>query len=210
MYTKNVQVCHGTKRLTPSALVMKGRYCITCMTDNPDFPEPVPSLAQVAEACDALDVSSRIYDFTHSRVELIIRNEARERLRQLVIGLAAYVQSVSNGEHCIATSAGFEAKRKRSASVPTPAPGDLRTVWTPYPGRIDLRWDGVKGRHIYEVWYTEGDPRDPNSWQLLTKTSKNHYSATGLKSFVFYSFRVLALGALGHSPLSDVAMGKAC
>ena len=71
-----------------------------------------------------------------------------------------------------------------------------------------MRWNGVKNRRLYVVWYTTGDPHDPASWKLLLQLSKHYHTAEHLTSDVVHFFRVSALGALGEGPMSDVASAK--
>lgn len=209
MFTRNVAICHGTKRVPSPQLVDRGRYHVTMMSGNPAFPGPQPSLAEVTQACDQLDLFSQTYQFTRGRLDLAARNEAHAHLRMLIISLAAYVQTTCGGDRGTALSAGFETKRKRSPSEPMTAPGDVRASRTAYPGTIDLRWAAVKHRKIYAVYYTDGDPGQPEGWTLLLHTSKNYCTVTELVSDVQYTFRITALGAQGEGPVSDIAVAKA-
>lgn len=158
IYARSVLVCHGTKRVPAADLVLRGRNHVNLMAGNPAFPDPQPSLAEVSKACDELNVASQVYEFNKGRVDLVTRNEARERLRRLIISLAAYVQACSDGDRTIAMKAGFKTKRKRSPSEPMDRPGNVRAKAAAFPGSIDLRWGGVKGHKMYGVWFTDDDP----------------------------------------------------
>ena len=89
------------------------------------------------------------------------------------------------------------------------APTDVRAVATPYPGKLLLRYKGVKGRLVYEVYICSGDPKVEADWSLYTSTGKNSLSISDLESGKEYFFRVLALGSAGASPASDVTSAKA-
>ncbi|MEO8589556.1 MAG: fibronectin type III domain-containing protein [Flavobacteriales bacterium] len=209
MYTSTPLVCHGTKRLSAAELVVRGRNHVSTMTGNPAFPHPLPSLAEVAAACDELDHASQVFEFNRGRMDLSTRNLAHERLRRLIICLAGYVQGHCRGDRSIVRSAGFVTKHKRSASMPMAIPGGVRAERADHPGCIDLRWDAVKGRKMYTIQFTDGDPSNEEGWRQLTLTSKNHFTATGLESDRAYTFRILAFGALGYGPPSDISIAKA-
>lgn len=206
MYTRPVLVCHGTKRLTAQELVSKTRTHVSMMTGNPHFPDPMPSLAEVTEACDELDIAAQVYAFNHGRMDLNNRNTSYQRVRQLVILLAIHVQNRCKNDRAIALSAGFETKRKRSPSQPTGTPANVRAASTAYPGSIALRWNAVKARKVYSVWMTERDPQIEEGWQLVEQTSRNFCTIADLERFKTYTFRVMAIGVLGHGAMSDIAI----
>jgi len=209
MYTRTATICHGTKRVPSPALVEKGRTHVALMSANPAFPDPRPTLQEVATACDELDAASQVYEFNKGRLDLVARNAAHARLRLLIIGLAAYVQATCGSDASTIRSAGFEIKRKRAPSQPMTAPGDVRAKRAELPGCIDLRWGAVKGRRLYEVQICTGDPSQATCWALLFQTSKNHCTVPHLTSDRPYTFRVHAIGVLGAGPMSDIATAKA-
>ena len=206
MYTSTVLVCHGTKRLTAQELVSKTRTHVTMMNGNPHFPDPMPSLAEITEACDELDIAAQVYSFNHGRMDLNNRNTAYQHVRKLIILLAIHVQNRCKNDRAIALSAGFETKRKRSPSQPTGTPADVRAVSRTSPGSIDLRWNAVKARKVYSVWMTDSDPQNEDGWQLVEQTSRNFCTIEDLERFKAYTFRVSAFGVLGHGAMSDIAI----
>ncbi|MBK7946398.1 MAG: fibronectin type III domain-containing protein [Flavobacteriales bacterium] len=137
------------------------------------------------------------------------RDEACTHLRMLLRGLGGYVQNVSRGDAAIIQSAGFETKRKVQPSAPLAAPERVVAMRTEYPGTLVVRWGGVKNRKCYEVQVNGGDPTDASAWCTLTFTGQNQVRAEGLESQRQYYFRVIAFGAKGCSPVSDIAMAKA-
>ena len=209
MYTRYTLVCVGTKGLSAPQLVSKAHLHVQMMTDNPAFPDPSPSLAVITEACNALDHASQVYEFNRGRVDKVTRDEASQRLCHLLRSLASSVQSASKGDHGKVYSAGFEVKKSRQPSEPMRAPTAVVAQRSVFPGQIELRWSAVRNRKIYRVWITSGDPNDELLWRVLEQTSRNHLKVMGLQSNVVHTFRVEALGVLGYSPVSDIAMAKA-
>ncbi|MBK8498874.1 MAG: fibronectin type III domain-containing protein [Flavobacteriales bacterium] len=206
-FTFNVRL--GISGITPTTLVEKGRNHVTMLTGNAAFVTPTPPLSRITAACDALDNANQAYDFNRGKVEKEARDVAANELKDLLRELAGYVQANCNNEKDLILSAGFDVRRSASPLGELPAPGNVRALVTPFTGRIDLRWNGVRGRLIYAVYMTAIDPLDPAGWNLLTQTSKNRHTVEGLTSDRVYSFRLQTIAAAGVSPMSDLASAKA-
>jgi len=199
----------GHSRVTFVALVDKSRTNISMLTGNATYATPNPTLAAFTTATDELDSAVQAYDFSRSRLDKQDRDLAFVALKAMRSDLGAYVQTTSGGDASLITSAGFEMEAGRQPLGLLAAPQDVRAVSTAYPGKVELRYKGVKGRLVYEVSICAGDPKVEADWSLYTTTGKNRVSFTGLVSGKEYFFRVVALGAAGASPLSDVANAKA-
>lgn len=199
----------GIDRATPTMLVDQGRNHVTMLTGNAAFPTPKPALADITTACNELDAANQAYEFNRGKLEKDSRDERYQTLKALIRELGGYVQQESQGAKDLILSAGFDVRRSATPVGPLPAPQDVRALVTPYPGRIEVRWKGVRGRSVYELAICTGNPEVPENWSLLAITSKNRYTADGLQSDKVYFFRVVAMGAAGASPVSDPAMAKA-
>ncbi len=197
----------GFSRITSSALVEKGRNCVKMLTGNPAFTTPVPTLASITAACNALDAANQAYDFTRSRLDKEARATGFAALKLMIKELGGYVTALSAADKDLILSAGFEVEKSRQPIGKLPAPVDVRADVTLYPGRIDVRWKGVAGRSFYILEMREDV--DGAQWEQVLLTTKNRYTAEGLTSNSLYSFRVTAMGAAGASPVSDYATAKA-
>lgn len=190
-------------------LVDKARTNVTRMTDNPNFPTPTPPLADLTAVADRLDSAVQAYDFTRSRIDKQERDAAFAALKDLRQDLGAYVQSISNGELAVITSAGFTTRAQAHPVGQLPAPQNVRTLVRPYPGSLELRFGGVKHRIMYRTWICTGDPLVESNWEVHSLTGKVRVVVDGLESGKNYFFRVEALGVAGPSPMSDVSSAKA-
>lgn len=179
------------------------------LTGNPDFPTPTPTTAIIGTACDKLEAATNAYDFNRGKLEKEARDLAVADLKFLIRELGGYVQANCKGESDLILSTGFNVRRDNTPIGQLPAPKNVLASTTLYPGRIDLRWDGVKGRSIYEVWMTDGDPSLETGWKMIAVTPKPRFTVKDLKSNVVYTFRLVAQGPTGASPASDVAKAKA-
>ncbi len=199
----------GTKRMPPAELLVQGRNHYEQIAGAPVFTALHPWLPDLKAACDRLHAALLAFANNPGPRELSHRNQAYTELKNEITRFGAGVQSCSNGDPFIIGAAGFAVKLKRQASQPMPAPVRVVARRTGFPGNIQVRWGAVKNRYIYNVWYTKSDPTIAEDWQLLTATTKNHCLAEGLESDQVYTFRVVAIGVLGESPMSDIATAKA-
>ena len=199
----------GHTQVTYTALVDKSRTNNTMLTGNAAFPTPNPTLVAFATATDRLDKAIQNYDFSRSRLDREERDLAFAELKAMRADLGGYVQTTSTGDQELITSAGFETEKARQPIGQLPAPADVRALVRPYPGSLEVRWKGVKGRLSYQLFLCSGDPKVEANWQLHATTGKNRLMVDALDSNVTYFFRAVALGAAGFSPVSDVASAKA-
>ncbi len=199
----------GHSRVGFQALTDKTRTNITKLTGNAAFATPMPPLAALGTAADRLDSAVQAYEFSRSRLDKQERDIAFDELKGLRQDLGGYVQTVSNGDPELITSAGFEMVESRKPLGLLPAPIDVRATVRPYPGSLELRFGGVPGRLAYRTYICEGDPLDEKNWRVLSVTGKVRVVVDGLESGKNYFFRVETLGAAGASPMSDMTSAKA-
>lgn len=203
------QVKLGHSRVTYTALVGMSRTNVTKLTGNLAFTTPNPPLADITAGANRLDKAINDYEFTRSRPDKLERDVAFEELKTMRADLGAYVQTTSAGDPELILSAGFETEKARQPVGLLPAPLNVLALVRPYPGTLELRYKGVKGRLSYQIYICSGDPNMEANWHLHATTGKNRLVFEGLESNVVYYFRVVALGAAGFSPASDVASAKA-
>ncbi|MBL0126036.1 MAG: fibronectin type III domain-containing protein [Flavobacteriales bacterium] len=195
-------------RLTPAQLIERARAIVLAMTANINFTTPNPALPAVTAATDALELADAAVLNNGGRQDYLARNQRMRELRDLLTLLGAYVQVTSGGDPEKILSAGMQTRASASPVGLLPAPGNLRALTSSLSGVIDLRWDRVKGRLVYEAIIGEGDPQLPENWKPLVVLGRNSYKATGLKSGMTYYFMVRAIGAAGPGPFSDPATEK--
>jgi hypothetical protein len=199
----------GHSRVSFEALVDKAQTNVSKLTGNAAFATPMPALAVITAAADRLDNAVQAYAFSRSRLDKQERDIAFAELKGLRQDLGGYVQTVSNGDPELITSAGFEMVASSKPKGILSAPKDVVALARPYPGSLELRFRGVRGRTAYQVYICEGDPLDQKNWSLHTVTGKNRLLFDGLESGKVYFFRVETLGAAGVSAVSDMTSAKA-
>lgn len=199
----------GLDRITPSILLLKVRNMVAKLTGNAAFPTPIPTLVDVTAAADELEAAIIAHEDNPGPGEVVERSIAFQKVKGLYIDLGGYVQAASNGDHELIKSAGGVVRRSPSPIGELPAPKKVTAVSTPFAGRIDISWGGVRGRSMYEPEMCSGDPKVESDWKPLFLTTKNRHTITGLESGKLYYFRVKAIGTAGSSPVSDQAVAKA-
>jgi len=199
----------GIAHVTSSALVEKGRNIIIKMTGNVDFPAPMPPLAEITAAVDALETANALVLLNGGKQEYEGRRVALAVYSKVLHRLAGHVSSVAGDDRGMILSSGFEARKRAERLGRLPAPTNVRAIRTPFPKQVELRWDAVHGRSAYQVWMTDGDPTVESGWKLVAQTTRNSYTATDLIAPKYYSFRVAAFGTAGSSPMSASAMALA-
>ncbi|MBK9149107.1 MAG: fibronectin type III domain-containing protein [Flavobacteriales bacterium] len=191
--------------LSPAALVERARAIIAALTGNADFTTPVPTLAAVGAAADAVEAADTAVLNNGGKQDYLARNLRVQELRDLLVLLGAYVQVTSGGDPEKILSAGYPYRKAPEPVGPLPAPGNLRVEVNKLAGQLDLAWDRVVGRMFYEAQSNSTDPAVEADWKSLVNQSDNTYSATGLTGNKLYYFRVRAVGAAGAGPWSDPA-----
>ena len=199
----------GHSRVSFEALEDKAQTNVSKLTGNAAFPSPMPALSVITTAAARLKSAVQAYNFSRSRLDKQERDIAFAELKGLRQDLGGYVQTVSNGDPELITSAGFEMVASSKPKGLLSAPKDVVALTRPFPGSLELRFRGVRGRTAYQVYICEGDPLDQKNWSLHTVTGKNRLLFDGLESGKVYFFRVETLGAAGVSAVSDMTSAKA-
>lgn len=198
----------GINGLSCSQTVDRARNLVLALTGNPNFVTPFPSTAVITAAADAADDAELLYQKTGSRLDRVARDERWAELRTVINDSAGYVTSVCSGNREKILSSSFGVRALPGPPVPLPAPTDVRADQTLVAGEIKVRWRAVRNRKTYMVQWCIGDPLVEANWATLTLTGKVSHTAIGLDRNQTYCFRIIAVGAAGNSPLSDVAIAQ--
>lgn len=198
----------GLTRLKAPAVVAKAEYVEGKMSSNTNFPTPTPSVAQVTAARNAL-VTALAAAESGAHADIATKNEAVRTLRDLLTKMARFVNSAAGGDVDKAVTSGFELAKRPEPIDKLDAPLELSARMSSYQGRIDLKWDRVRGARMYQVYICDGDPADATKWTMVGVCSKAKHTVADLEANKFFNFRVTALGRIGEGPASEVVTAKA-
>jgi len=199
----------GFDRVTVKALVGKARNSVTMMTGNPAYPSPGPVLTAVTDAADKLALADEAYVFNRGKLEKDNRDQSFQSLKAAYRNLGAYVQVASEGEKEVILSGGFNVRREGLPVGIPQSPLNVLAESTRFHRQLEVRWGASKGRLLYKVYQTVGDPTTEEGWELIAETGKTRLLVEGLARFQTYSYRIVAIGAAGASPASDAASATA-
>lgn len=194
----------NTRGLNASQIVSKVRFIEERMNLNPAFPNPVPTLAEIALAREALEAAITAAK-DGGRTATAIRQARQRDLVLLLNQLGGYVSSIAEGNALAILSSGFEVKRSSTPAGELDPPTDVQARISSYKGRIDLRWKPVKDAIAYHVHMNRSEPTDENGWELAAVSTRSSSKVSGLISATTYWFRVAAIGTAGMGPHSEVA-----
>ncbi len=193
--------------LNAPEMVAKAEWVVSKMTGNTSFPTPAPTLAAVTAATDALGLAIAAAESgAHEAIDA--RDLALVELRNLLAALCLYVNYTCGTDLAKAITSGFEPVREPSP-ITLVAPAKMAAVTAlGFSGCIDLKWQAVDGAHLYHIFVGEGDPATAK-WTLAGASTRARLRAGDLEPGKLYSFYVVALGATGVGPASEIVSSRA-
>ena len=192
----------GVKDLSSSALVGKAMHIEHCMTNNPHFPAPVPSIADIAaKRAELQNWSAQAVGGGYAAVAT--RWAVHTDLERMLVQLSKYVMAQAQGDIERQVSSGFEMRRPPLKITDLHAPAQLEAKHSDYAGGIKLSWSAVRGARTYQVFVTAQEGEE--GWQLVAHSTRIRTEVLGLEPGRFYRFRIRAVFAAGEGPTSNAA-----
>ena len=190
---KTAKIVINFTTLSDGNLESKALSIIDAMTDNPNFPNPDPSLAEVNTA--VTEYSSALAGArSKDKVQVELKNIKRAALITVLKNLAAYVNYTSKGDRSIMASSGFDVSKDAKSAIVMSAPKNFKIVSGENSGQAFLKVSGVKGIKTYAHQYTPDPLTDASVWQTKYVTTR-YYTFEGLETAKKYWFRVAAIGS---------------
>ena len=180
------------------ALVILATAIVDKIDGNAHFPNPVPALAKVKEAIDALQ-EAEVVSQSRTRGTKEARNEARTKLSSLLTRLRAHVQGVADDDPdnagSIIESAGMSVQPKGPRAKPllTARKGSVQ-------GTVVLAAKAAAKVATY-LWQMSDD--GGRTWTDLPSTIQAKTKVSSLVPGRTYSFRYRALTRRGTSDAVD-------
>jgi hypothetical protein len=182
------------------------RQIVTSLTDNANFTNPEPTLADITAAVNTLEAAYNAANTARQNAVSLtsVMSDTESALDVLVVKLSNYVENKSDGDEAKIQSAGMTLRSKPSPVGAMTAPTALTATASDSDGEVDLSWDAVRGAKSYPAEVSL-DPPTQTSWTPAGISTKSYMTVKRLKSGTKYWFRVAALGAAGQGPWSDPA-----
>jgi len=193
MGTEKVSTDFSKKNYSDTELGVTSTNVTDCMTDNPYFVTPIPSLADV-KATTTSYLASLAKAEKGSQDDTVIKNSWRVKLESQLKELALYVQLTSKGDAVIISSSGFYINKKPSAVGPLAKPENVIIKMGSNKGTVLVSCDAIAAASFYEYEYAEVTTEATLNWIHKTCT-KHRLLIEGLTSGKQYIFRVAGAGS---------------
>lgn len=189
-------------KFTDADLLTKADHIRESMADNPNFPDPLPSLANVSTAIDFYR-TALIAAGDLGRENVALKNERRKTLELLLQQLGMYAMTIANGNVAILTGSGFTLTKEPEPRYIT-NPGNVTLTNGVTTGEMEARVTKVKGAtHFLHQIATEL-PTEQTVW-TSTPSSRCKFVYTDLTPGRQYWVRIAAVASgeqIAYSPVA--------
>lgn len=188
----------GFTKFSDAEIDDKADTIIERMTNNPLYPNPNPSMADVIMARDAfrqVKTQKGIMP-NYSAVKKVRRIELDNKLKEL----GAYVRDLYPGNVINWLTTGYDVQTFEGSTHIPPMPENVRIKDGLYPGTMQLRYKESKDAKWYEGQLLINGEVVPMPAPITS--SKLYLNFTGLTKGTEYGFSVRAHGSKGVSPWS--------
>jgi hypothetical protein len=193
----------GLDGLSVPAKIQYVRRLAAAINGNPNFTNPVPSVATLTAQADGLETAYNEAQAARlaSKSKTTIQDDQNVAVDLSVAQLASYVDSASGGDATKIESAGFATRATPTPVGELPAPTDVQVLPSEHSGAAEVKWKSVYGAKAYAI---ERAPDGDNlSWAVIGTSTKKQASLNSMASGTKYWFRVAAIGTAGQSAWSD-------
>jgi hypothetical protein len=194
------------KRLPIAEKIVRAQQIVKNLTDNPDFPNPDPPLAEVTAAINLLETKVVAAQAARqaARASTAEQNDAEDALDQIIDRVGGHIESASGGDEAKIIAAGVSVRASTAATRDLSVPAALSATEGDHDGEIQLHWDRVGAARSYVI-ERSADPPTDTSWVHEKVVTTSSTMISGLTRGAKYWFRVAAIGAAGQSGWSDPA-----
>ncbi len=184
----------GLRELDTRSKAEKAREIISRLEGNPMFPTPVPSLDEIIELVDIMELKKRELELVREKTHLKTCEvkQAESELDKKLWQLAIYIENSAKGNTEIIKSAGLDV---RADPKPLGVPGRVTIT--------SVRETGSPGARVYNV---ELSGKTNLRWQMYDATTRTRTTIEHLKSGTQYWFRVQAVGSAGKGEFSEAVV----
>lgn len=188
-------------KLTPEEQIMKANAIISKITNNPHFPNPEPSMAEMIQSVNEFSVAQRAMN--NSKKAKYARDAKRDQLEEKMGLLQDYVQFASKRNPEIIMSSGMDVRDLRQPVGFLPAPVGIKGKNMGLIGNIKLQFKPVPKSSGYRI---EGTTNPEEGWPLVMETEKASVLINDLKPGGLYYFRIATLSRAGYDGYSQIFM----
>lgn len=197
----SVKVLTDFSKLRDGDLQVRALSIVLQMTDNANYPSPMPTLDEVNAA--AIAFGDACAKTGSDREKTFIKKTKRQALESLLQALAWYVQCHCQNNMGILLSSGFSSRKTRTPVGTLDKPMYFKVEDGPNPGTIKLSIAKLAGAASYIFQYAAAPVDESTQWTTSTGTART-CTIEGLMGGQRYAFRVAGVGADRRKVYSDV------
>jgi Fibronectin type III domain len=188
----------GFTPFTDSNFSSFSQHVIQSMTDNANYPDPLPALADVQAALDDYNTKLAATIARGTREDTVLKNQSRKALELLLQRLAIYVEQTTPGDEVKLLTSGFELSKQPSPVGEPLQPQNLVLDSGSLSGDVFVKFDKVDNAQSYQCRHMNGDAQ----WILSAPFSKSSSLISGLQPASTYTVQVRSSNAHGISEWS--------
>jgi hypothetical protein len=189
------------RKLSDGNFGSQAKVILDSLSDNFLYPNPSPSLTELADACD--EYATLLKDArAGTRSAIAAKNSKKAEITKLLIRLVGYVNLTANGNRDMLLTTGFEITKQKEPAPSLAKPVNLKIVNGENAGEVIMGVDKVPGALTYMHQYTPDPMTGEDNWESkITSTCRT--TITGLEPTKKYWFRVAAVGTKDQLVFSD-------
>jgi len=201
---KTHRVALNISNTSDETLMVRVQSVVNSMTNNANFPAPLPELDAVKTAVVAFE-QALAAQRPGAKEDTARKNEARAALEHAFRMLGTLVDVKSNNDQIILLSSGFETRKSPTPYGRLEKPGALHVELTSKPGSVKITTTKVAGANSYFFQYALVPVTDESQWHTIGGTSRTRI-IDNLEPGKQYAFRVGGVGADPTIVFSDEVM----
>lgn len=194
----------GFGEMKDNEILVAANTILAAMGENPNFPNPTPSLEEVGNLADDYANKLAIASKRGSPEDNALKKESKADLAEILQQLGHYVNSVAKGHLSKVLSSGFPTNSPEAPPQPPNVVDGLKLEDGRQSGQIRLSFNKLSNIRLYEYQYRRADvPDEPWSERFITTSTRGNVIAPLLPG-VHYETRVRALNTHGIGDWSQV------
>ncbi len=197
-----VKVIISFSRLRDDDIDTKSQAIIDSLTGNADFPNPIPTLAEITASRNAY-VEALSANELGGKQATLRKNLARKDLEKQLGLLGLYVQANCNGSELIALGSGFEIQKSRTPIGILAKPSNFKVENGPLAASLYASVDKIEGAKSYLFEITKAPVTEDSIWQVESSTAKT-FLFEDLVAGTQYAIKVAGVGSNPKKVFSDV------
>lgn len=188
-------------RLNEADLDYKAQSIVHSLTGNENFPLTDPSLAAFTLVKDNY-ITARENVVNGGRIEVAIKNQAKQTLLDQMFLLATNIESLAKGDRVKLLTSSFDLIKMPEPTPPITGPLSIFLADGVNVGEIKVTVSVIKGVSSHTFQYT-ADPQSDNNWVSKSSTTRQVVFG-GLPSGTKLYFRAIAIAKKDQELLSEM------